>query len=330
MAEPDTPVVRKNLSEGLYIMLDENLGGGVSLQKNIETLPATMRPRILEARRTFERDVLLTPILAALERGNELEREAVLEAFDGSFFKGRYYARQPEAMIDVGNDREFGFLYGRRSSALEAAFTPLLTVDLPAKSRRQAIQLAGFFKLPGRTRSPVIQMALLQRLADPDPDVRSAAQAIVASELDIDGAADDPSHIALIQAALKGTDDSRRAVLQLIGRNDRTGQKAGDRRGDPGIGQAGRRRAKLDSPAPIVDVSRCRGAGHRPPRLAEVDPARTSASRRGPVRKARVGRCRRAARASDGSASPSDHRSVGRGTRPDTPWDQRSSRTVGR
>ena len=35
MAEPDLPVVRKNLSEGLYIMLDENLGGGVSLQKNI-------------------------------------------------------------------------------------------------------------------------------------------------------------------------------------------------------------------------------------------------------------------------------------------------------
>ena len=219
MAEPDTPVVRKNLSEGLYIMLDENLGGGVSLQKNIETLPATMRPRILEARRTFERDVLLTPILAALERGNELERVAVLEAFDGSFFKGRYYARQPEAMIDVGNDREFGFLYAPEVRALEAAFTPLLTVDLPAKSRRQVIQLAGFFKLPGRTRSPVIQMALLQRLADPDPDVCSAARAIVASELDIDGAADDPSQIALIQAALKGTDDSRRAVLQLIGRN---------------------------------------------------------------------------------------------------------------
>ena len=53
MAEPDAPVVRKNLSEGLYIMLDENLGGGVSLQKNIEQLPAAMRPRILEARRAF-------------------------------------------------------------------------------------------------------------------------------------------------------------------------------------------------------------------------------------------------------------------------------------
>ena len=105
------PVVRKNLSEGLYIMLDENLGGGVSLQKNVEQLPAAMRPRILEARRVFERDVLFSPVLAALGKGNDLQLAAVLEAFDGSFFKGRFYARQPEAMIDVGNDREFGFLY---------------------------------------------------------------------------------------------------------------------------------------------------------------------------------------------------------------------------
>jgi cellulose synthase operon protein C len=206
-------------------MLDENLGGGVSLQKNIESLPAAMRPRILEARRTFERDVLLTPILAALERGNELERAAVLEAFDGSFFKGRYYARQPEAMIDVGNDREFGFLYVPEVSALEAAFTPLLTAELPARSRRQAIQLAGFFKLPGRTRSPDIQMALLQRLSDSDSDVRAAAQAIVGSDLASDTAEDDPKRIALIQAALKGTDESRRAILQLIGRDDRLARR---------------------------------------------------------------------------------------------------------
>ncbi len=58
MAEPDAGVVRKNLSEGLYIMLDENLGGGVSLQKNIAELPANLRAPILEARRTFEREVL--------------------------------------------------------------------------------------------------------------------------------------------------------------------------------------------------------------------------------------------------------------------------------
>src|SRR5262249_30284962 len=59
MSEPEVPVIRKNLSEGLYIMLDENLGGGVSLQKNLEELPPAIRPGILEARQAFERAVLL-------------------------------------------------------------------------------------------------------------------------------------------------------------------------------------------------------------------------------------------------------------------------------
>ncbi len=39
MAVPEPAAVRRNLSEGLYIMLDENLGGGVSLQKNLDQLP---------------------------------------------------------------------------------------------------------------------------------------------------------------------------------------------------------------------------------------------------------------------------------------------------
>ncbi len=47
MSRDDVPVMRKNLSEGLYIMLDENLGGGVSLQKNIGELPESMREGIL-------------------------------------------------------------------------------------------------------------------------------------------------------------------------------------------------------------------------------------------------------------------------------------------
>ena len=179
-----------------------------------------MRPRILEARRSFERDVLLTPILAALERGNDLQREAVLAAFDGSFFKGRYYARQPEAMIDVGNDREFGFLYRPELSALETAFTPLLTADLSARSRRQAIQLAGFFKLPGRTRSPAIQTALLRRLSDPDPEVREAAQVIVGRRTSTQTAPKMTRGVSpCSRRPSRGTDESRRAVLQLIGRN---------------------------------------------------------------------------------------------------------------
>ena len=35
MAVPDEPVVRRALAEGMYVMLDENLGGGVSLQRTL-------------------------------------------------------------------------------------------------------------------------------------------------------------------------------------------------------------------------------------------------------------------------------------------------------
>jgi HEAT repeat protein len=221
MAEPDLGVVRKNLSEGLYIMLDENLGGGVSLQKNIAELPEKLRPPILEARRTVERKVLLGPVLVALEKGNGLARSAVLEAFDGSFFKGRFYARQPEAMIDVGNDREFGFLYQPSLAELETAFSPVFQADLPALSRRRALELASFFRLTSVTESLTIQTAILRGLSDPDASVRAAARLIVTNELEIAGIEDDPKRVGLVRAALEGTDESRQAALAMIGRNKR-------------------------------------------------------------------------------------------------------------
>ncbi len=221
MAEPDVSVVRKNLSEGLYIMLDENLGGGVSLQKNIAELPANLRAPILEARKAVERDVLLGPILLALEKGNNLTRAAVLDGFDGSFFKGRYYARQPEAMIDVGNDREFGFLYHPSLAELEKAFSPLLEADLPAPSRRRALELASFFRLTSGTENPAIQIAILRGLSDSDPGVRAAARSIVSNELDITLIEDDPRRVAIVQSALEGSYEARQAVLAVIGRNKR-------------------------------------------------------------------------------------------------------------
>ncbi len=217
----DEPVMRKNLSEGLYIMLDENLGGGVSLQKNITELPEAMRAGILEARKAFERDVLLTPILAALRNGDNLQRAGVLAAFDGSFFKGRSYARQPTGMIDVGNDREFGFLDEPKIEELEATFIPLLAADLPAVSRRQAIQLASFFRIPAQTRNAGFQIALLHRLRDPDESVRAAVRTVVARELDLAGAEADPARIELIASAMEGSPADLEAILQAIGRNER-------------------------------------------------------------------------------------------------------------
>jgi HEAT repeat protein len=219
MAEPDAAVVRKNLSEGLYIMLDENLGGGVSLQKNIAELPANFRAPILEARKSIERDVLLGPVLAALKTGNDLARAGVLAAFDGSFFKGRYYARQPEAMIDVGNDREFGFLFQPSLGELESAFIPLLQAELPPRARQQALRLASFFRLPSGTQRPSVQTAILRRLSDPDQAVQATARAIVSSELELARIEDNPAQMALIRTALRANDDARQAILPVIGRN---------------------------------------------------------------------------------------------------------------
>jgi HEAT repeat protein len=221
MGQEDAPVVRRSLSEGLYIMLDENLGGGVSLQKNLAELPAAMRSRILDARRFLERDVLLTPVLSALERGNDRKRAGVLAAFDGSFFKGRFYARQPQAMIDVGNDREFGFLYEPPLQSIETTFARLLAANLKPASRRQALQLASFFRLTSYTSRPTVQLALLRKLGDPDEGVREVARRIVSDELDLANSALGPEKLVVVEAALGGGDAERRAILQVIARDER-------------------------------------------------------------------------------------------------------------
>ena len=219
MAVPDVPVVRKALSEGMYILLDENLGGGVSLQKNLAALPEKFRRVALKGREAVERDILLEPILAALESGNALRREALLRSFDGSFFKGRTFARQPTGMIDVGNDREFGFLAELPVDRLDRTFAALLTSESTLEVRRRAIQLASFFQVPGRTASGPIQAALLERLTDLDPDVREAARSAVGNDLALRGAEDDPARLALIRESLRGPEPDRRAVIRAVARN---------------------------------------------------------------------------------------------------------------
>ena len=221
MSQTDIPVMRKNLSQGLYIMLDENLGGGVSLQKNIAELPESMRNSILHARKTIERDVLLTPVLTALKEGNRLQREGLLEAFDGSFFKGRAYARQPSGMIDVGNDREFSFLHEPTLQDLEATFTALFTAKLDSDSRRQVIQLASFFRLPGQSQNQLIQKAILRALRDEDNRVQAAAGGVVANEIDLSEADKKPELMAAIVSSMSGKPQEVEAILTAIGRSGR-------------------------------------------------------------------------------------------------------------
>jgi HEAT repeat protein len=154
------PVIRRNWIEGLYIIMDENLGGGVSLQKNLAQLPEPARARALAHRSSLEDRVLLQPILAAIASGSARQREGILRAFDGSFFAGRFYARRPTGMIDVGNDREFGFLHDPGTPALERAFVPLFQSDLSPPAYLDALKLAAFFDLPARATSPVLVSAL--------------------------------------------------------------------------------------------------------------------------------------------------------------------------
>ena len=218
MGQPDLPVVRKALGEGMYILLDENLGGGVSLQKNLAALPEKFRRNALKGREDVEREILVGPILSALESGNALQREALVRSFDGSFFKGRVYARQPTGMIDVGNDREFGFLFEPAEPVLDRAFAALLTSDATPELRRRTIQLARFFLVPNRSADASIQLALLKGLTDPDPTVRDAARNAVATDLALRGAEADPVRIA--PGPWHCSEDPRlRAVVKAIARN---------------------------------------------------------------------------------------------------------------
>ncbi|WP_165230803.1 HEAT repeat domain-containing protein [Aquisphaera insulae] len=226
MGEALDPVTRKNLVEGLYIVLDENLGGGISLQRSIAVLPPEFRNRILAARVEVEREALLTPILAALEGGDARQRSALLAAFDGSFLGGRGYARQPESALDIGNDREFGFLYEIPARELDRAFQALLAdPGLDPVSRRRRIELSAFFKLPARTTDGVIQTRILDTLEDEDSSVREAARGVVSRDLALTGAEDDAKRMARLLAFLKSGNsaESRAAVIAAIGRNLRLG-----------------------------------------------------------------------------------------------------------
>jgi len=200
-------------------MLDENLGGGVSLQKNIEQLPEHLRPGILAARADFERGVLLTPVLSALESGNDLQREAILNAFDGSFFAGRSFARRPTGMIDVGNDREFGFLYEPPASVLERTFRALLDSETRPVLRRKAILLASFFLAPERSADPTLRRLLLEAMNDADHGVAEAAREVVAKSINLSDIDSDAVSKDSLMRALRDDGPVQTAILQALGRH---------------------------------------------------------------------------------------------------------------
>ncbi|MBI2435011.1 MAG: discoidin domain-containing protein, partial [Candidatus Hydrogenedentes bacterium] len=219
MGVADEPLMRVNLAQNMYILLDENQTGGVSMQRNIRDFPKDRADAVLDGRKWVEEHILLKPVLTALAEGNELQCEALLESFDGSFFKGRFYARVPRNMIDVGNDREFSFMYVPELPLLESTVGAVMKNELRAAQRRRGIQLASFFELPGQSRDLSLKLALLREMDDPDEAVRSAARESVQKDLvlfDVDSV----EVLAPLTRAIHGTgSEVRGAVLAALARS---------------------------------------------------------------------------------------------------------------
>ncbi len=218
LAVEQDPLQKRNLSENLYILMDENLGGGVSLQRDLAALPGPTRAAVLDARKALERDAILGPILKALRDGGEPQRAGILRAFDGSFFAGRTYARRPTAAVDVGNDREFGFLYEPPLEDVEPVFAALLPATAGAE-RRDALRLADFLQIPGRSRDPAIREAILASLADPDAETRAEAARIISRDMNLDGIDANSKLVKTIAGLLADSAAARPALIAAVGRS---------------------------------------------------------------------------------------------------------------
>lgn len=222
MSRPEHSAIRTNLEQGMYIMLDENEAGGVSLERNLAELPREAdREASIAARREVEKSVLLEPLLEAMATGNQLQREALLASFDGSFFAGRFYARNPTAMIDVGNDREFSFYYQPPETALDRTFMALLTANLAPERQAEAFQLASFFHVPRDSEDAELQTLLLDGARRENVTVRDAALKTIREDLALKSAPPDGPVMDRLASMLDDPSiEVREAALLALKRNE--------------------------------------------------------------------------------------------------------------
>ena len=109
-------------------------------------------------------------------------------------------------MIDVGNDREFGFLYQPSLECARIGFQPAFGRRSARQGAAASHPARGFFKLPGRTESAAIQIALLRRLSTAIPEFARPRGPSWPTSLRSRGASKTiPSACALFRSALEGT-----------------------------------------------------------------------------------------------------------------------------
>ena len=163
------PWVRRNLIEALYSMADENVR---YLYNNwIGLLPqAEDRERTKQGHRNNSLQ-MASRIARALENGNELQREGLLQAITefhlrvGGYAGGGRYTR-------IGNDVENIQFYDEGAKLIEKSLVPLITSS-NQKIRKQAIVAANTVRDQALDSLPLL---VLQQLNDPGADIRNAAQ----------------------------------------------------------------------------------------------------------------------------------------------------------
>jgi hypothetical protein len=163
------PWVRRNLIEALYSMSDENVR---YLYNNWIALLATPedRERAKQGHRNHSLQ-MAKRIAAALENGNALQREGLLQAITefhlraGGYAGGGRYTR-------IGNDVENVQFYDDGAKLMEKALVPLIKSD-NLKLHKQAIVAANTVRDQALDSLPLL---VLEQLNDGNAEVRSAAQ----------------------------------------------------------------------------------------------------------------------------------------------------------
>lgn len=171
----EDPIQRFNLSQALYILLDENLGApGTGYGRWIDYLKPEEQAALRRERRFQEQEILLKPILRVLVEGPPQQRMGVLLGFDGTPFSRGYTT----ASFGPGNDREFGFEQGHDFEKLGAAFSAALSRQDQAQELAYGLRLGAFFDVFRGENARRVVPLYLNLLSHPDAAVREAAMEI--------------------------------------------------------------------------------------------------------------------------------------------------------
>jgi len=205
LAEPRHPWVRRNQIESLYIIGDENVR---YLYTNWVPSLATQarRDAATEAQHATS-NRLGDKYVAALEKGNALQREGVLRSISE-------FHERPVLGGRIGNDLEPMLVYGEAQGRLSAALIGQMADSSPL-IRRLALQSLVALR---ESKDPSISLAVTGRRGDDDSAVREWAGTMAEKfPLSIKKGSSDPALAALLEELLKNpTAQGQVAALSIL------------------------------------------------------------------------------------------------------------------